>query len=117
DAHAEWIGKEVIINPTLNWTNDAEVQPPGFQILGLPENGTFAEYVAVPVANLYAKPAHLSFVEAASIPLGGLTSFRALFRKARLQSGEKLLITGVGGGVATFALQWGVAAGAEVFAT
>lgn len=112
-----WIGKEVIINPAMGWEEDSDAQPAGFSILGLPENGTFAEYVVVPVTNLYEKPAYLSFEEAAAIPLGGLTAYRAVFRKAGLTAGETVLITGVGGGVAAFALQWAVHAGARVFVT
>lgn len=113
----DWVGKSVLINPSLDWNDDLEVQPDGFSILGLPENGTFAEYVKVPATNLYHLPAGLSFEEAAALPLGGLTAFRAMFKKARLVAGEKVLISGVGGGVATFALQWAVAAGAEVYVT
>ncbi len=112
-----WPGREVLINPCLGWEEDTEAQPPGFSILGLPADGTFAEYVRVPVRNLFEKPAYMSFEEAAALPLGGLTSFRALFRKAGLRPGEKVLITGAGGGAATFALQWAVHAGAEVYVT
>lgn len=113
----DWLGRSVIMNPSLGWEEDSEVQPPGFHILGLPENGTFAEYVRVPVRNLYAKPDYLSYEVAAAIPLGGLTAYRALFRKAQLKAGETVLITGVGGGVASFALQWAVHAGANVYVT
>lgn len=112
-----WMDQPVLINPSIGWDEDSEVQPPGFHILGLPENGTFAEYVRVPVRNLYAKPDYLSYEEAAAIPLGGLTAYRALFRKAQLKAGETVLITGVGGGVASFALQWAVHAGAHVYVT
>ncbi len=152
-----WLGKEVIINPSLNWGNYPSHQDQqSFRILGLPDDGTFAEYVKVPVANLAEKPAHLSFEEAAAIPLAGVTAYRALFTRAQLRmeanaegtevgdgaekdsmrnSGqlgshagaagrdrkgivpEKVLITGIGGGVALFALQYAVAAGAEVYVT
>src|SRR5690606_13603306 len=71
--YGQWVGKEVIINPSLNWVEDSEVQPAGFGILWLPENGTFADYVRVPVRNLSDKPESLSFEEAAALPLGGLT--------------------------------------------
>jgi len=73
--------------------------------------------VRVPVANLYEKPAHLSFEEAAALPLGGLTAYRALFSRAGLKSGDQVLVVGAGGGVATFALQWAVHAGATVYVT
>jgi NADPH:quinone reductase-like Zn-dependent oxidoreductase len=85
--------------------------------LGLPDDGTFAEYVRVPVANLVEKPAHLSFEEAAALPLAGVTAWRAVMTRAQLRAGERVLITGIGGGVALFALQFAVAAGARVFVT
>lgn len=113
-----WIGKEVIINPSIDWgASEAWQDPAGFHILGLPDDGTFAEYVKVPVANLVEKPANLSFEEAAALPLAGVTAYRALMTRARVQPGEKVLITGIGGGVALFALQFAVAAGAEVVVT
>lgn len=117
DEDRGWLGKEVLINPGMGWEEDSEFQPKDFSILGLPQNGTFAEYVTVPVANLYSKPKYLSFEEAAAMPLAGLTAYRAVFRKADLQAGESVLISGVGGGVATFALQWAVQCGARVWVT
>jgi NADPH:quinone reductase-like Zn-dependent oxidoreductase len=113
-----WVGKEVIINPSLGWgVSEAWQDPASFHILGLPDDGTFAEYVKVPVANLVEKPAGLSFEEAAALPLAGVTAYRALMTRAQVQQGEKVLITGIGGGVALFALQFSVAAGAEVIVT
>lgn len=117
DECRAWVGKEVIINPALGWEEDSDFQPKVFSILGLPENGAFAEYVSVPVVNLYEKPTYLSFEEASALPLGGLTAYRAVFRKAELCAGESVLISGIGGGVATFALQWAVHAGAQVWVT
>lgn len=112
-----WVGKPVIINPSLHWLEDSDYQPQNFKILGLPDNGTFAEYVKVPIANLYHQPKHLTAQEAAALPLAGLTAYRALFKKGQLQQGENILITGVGGGVATCALQWAVHTGANVYVT
>ncbi|ACB77082.1 zinc-binding dehydrogenase [Opitutus terrae] len=112
-----WIGREVIINPSFNWGSDENAQGKDFSILGLPRDGTLAEKIAVPVAQLAAKPGHLSWTEAAAVPLAGLTAWRALMSRARLQRGERVLITGIGGGVALFALQFAVAAGAEVWVT
>lgn len=108
-------GKEVIIYPALNWGDDARFQAKNFEILGLPRNGTLAEKIAVPANLLYPKPAHLTWAEAAALPLGGLTAYRALFTKGRCQAGDRVLITGIGGGVALFALQFAKAAGAEVW--
>ncbi len=116
-ADQAWMGREVIINPSLDWGSDPRAQGPNYRILGLPDNGTFAEQVAVPVDNLAPKPSHLSWEQAAALPLAGLTAWRALFTRARLKSGERVLITGVGGGAALFALQFAIAAGAETWVT
>ncbi len=112
-----WVGREVVINPSFNWGTEERAQGAQFQILGLPRDGTLAERIAVPVAQLAPRPAHLGWEEAAALPLAGLTAFRALFPRARLQPGERVLVSGVGGGVATFALQFAVAAGAQVWVT
>jgi NADPH:quinone reductase-like Zn-dependent oxidoreductase len=112
-----WLDREVIINPSFDWGADARAQGPDFTILGLPRQGTLAERIAVPAAQLARKPAHLSWVEAAALPLAALTAWRALFTRAGLKAGERLLVTGTGGGAAVFALQFGCAAGAKVYAT
>ena len=114
---AAWVGREVVINPSFGWGADARAQGPEFSILGLPHDGTLAEKISAPVAQLAPKPAHLSWPQAAALPLAGLTAYRALFSRARLQPGERVLISGIGGGVALFALQFAVAAGAEVWVT
>jgi len=116
-ADQSWVGREIIINPSLDWGADPQAQGPDFRILGLPDHGTFAEQVSVPVANLAPKPAHLSWEQSAALPLAGLTAWRALFTRAQLKSGERVLVTGVGGGAALFALQFAVAAGAQVWVT
>jgi zinc-binding alcohol dehydrogenase/oxidoreductase len=112
-----WKGQQVIINPGLDWGDRAEVQAGKFRILGLPDDGTFAERVRVPASQLFHQPSHLDIQHAAALPLAGLTAYRALFSRAKLQSGEQVLVTGVGGGAALFALQFAVAAGASVFIT
>ncbi|MCX6047279.1 MAG: zinc-binding dehydrogenase, partial [Chloroflexi bacterium] len=112
-----WLGKEVLIYPGTDWGDNVRAQSRQFKILGLPENGTFAQFAKVPAENLLEKPGHLSFAEAATLPLGGLTAFRALFTRAHLQAGERVLITGVGGGVAILVLQFALAAGAQVYVT
>lgn len=117
DADKDWLNKEVIINPCHNWGPHADYQNRDFTILGLPENGTFAEYVKVKAEYLYARPSHLSWEQAAALPLAGLTTYRALFTKGRVKKGDKVLITGVGGGTGALALQWAVAAGCQVFVT
>ncbi|MGI4021622.1 MAG: quinone oxidoreductase family protein [Janthinobacterium lividum] len=117
DVDQSWIGKEVIINPGNNWGDHPEYQHKDFKILGLPENGTFAEYVKIDAEYLYPKPAHLTWEQAAAIPLAGLTAYRALFTKGKAKKGDKVLIVGVGAGTGSFALQFAVAAGCQVFVT
>ncbi len=112
-----WVGKEVIINPNINWGPDPAAQSGDFQILGMPVDGTFAEYVKVACDRVHKKPDHLSMEQAAALPLGGLTAYRALFTNGGLKAGEKVLINGIGGGVAQFAFQFAMAAGAEVWVT
>lgn len=113
----DWIGREVIINPAFGWGDKERAQGREFSILGLPRDGTLAEQIAVPVNQLSAKPPHLNWQEAAALPLAGLTAWRALMSRARLQPGERVLISGIGGGVALFALQFVVAHGADVWVT
>jgi zinc-binding alcohol dehydrogenase/oxidoreductase len=118
DSDEHWIGKEVIICPSLDWGMEQSHQhPEHFRILGLPDEGTFAEFVRVPASNIFEKPKHLSFEEAAALPLAGLTAYRAIIKRAGLQNGEKILITGIGGGVALFALQYAKIANADIYVT
>ena len=116
-VQADWLGKDVIIYPGMNWGEDPSFHGRDFKILGLPDNGTFADYVNVPAEYLYEKPAYLSFEEAASIPLAGLTAYRALFTRGQITKGSRVLITGIGGGVALMVLKMALAIGAEVYVT
>ena len=79
--------------------------------------GGLADLAVVKANQLMPKPAHLTWEEAAALPLAGLTAYRAVFSRGNLQSRERILISGIGGGVAQFALQFAVAAGAEVWVT
>lgn len=79
--------------------------------------GTFAEYIAVDQGAIALKPNHLSFVEAASIPLVGLTSYQALHDVMNLQAGQKVLIQGGSGGIGTIAIQIAKWLGAYVATT
>ena len=117
DASRDWAGQEVVINPNIDWGPDPEVQAKNYTILGMPVNGTFAEYIVVNSDRLQHKPLHLDFLQAATLPLGGLTAFRALFRRGALRSGQNVLISGFGGGVAQFAFLFAKAAGANVYIT
>ncbi len=116
-ADPAWVGNEVVINPGFGWGPSEAAQASDFTILGLPRDGTLADLVAVPVGQLSPKPAHLSWEEAAALPLSGLTAWRALISRARLAKGERVLVTGIGGGGALFALQFAVASGNEVWVT
>ena len=110
-------GEEVVIYPALGWGNREAAPGDDFQILGGPRDGTYAELVAVPEANLYPRPARLSWEEAAAFPLAALTAYRALFSRGRLDAGETVLVLGAGSGVSTFAVQLAAQAGARVLVT
>ncbi|MFA0964279.1 zinc-binding alcohol dehydrogenase family protein [Roseivirga sp. BDSF3-8] len=114
---AEWEGRHVVINPNIGWGEDPSVQKSDYSILGMPVNGTMAEYVSVPVDRLKEIPSHLNFSQAASLPLAGLTAYRALFTHGKLQKGQHVLINGIGGGVAQMAFMFAKAAGATVSVT
>jgi NADPH:quinone reductase-like Zn-dependent oxidoreductase len=111
------VGDEVVLYPARNWGPNRHAPAADFGLLGMPFPGTIAEYVCVPAGNLAPKPAFMSFEEAGAMPLTALTSWRALMFKGKLQPGETLLISGIGGGVATFGLAFAVALGANVYVT
>ena len=111
------VGREVIIDPGLDWGRDPRAQADGFNILGLPSDGTFANEVCVPACNVHEKPEHLDWHQAAALPLAGVTAWRALFTQGELAGGGTVLISGIGGGVASFALQFATAVGANVWVT
>ncbi len=110
-------GREVIINPGLDWGSDPDYFSSDFRILGMPDHGTFSDTVKVPASNLYDKPSHLSWVEAAALPVCGVTAYRAMFTRGKAKAGETMLITGIGGGVASMALLFGIAIGMDVWVT
>ncbi len=109
--------KKVLINPGQYWGENEKVQSKNFKILGLPDHGTMADYVFTDKQFIYDVPTHLTDTEAASLPLGGLTAYRALFVKGEAKKGEKILISGIGGGVALFVLQFANAIGMEIYVT
>lgn len=117
DGAGEADGAEVVIDPMLGWGEDPKLWAPHASILGMPHDGTFAQYVAVPKENIYPKPAHLTFEQAAAMPLAGLTGYRATFTRGELKAGETILIPGVGGGVQTFVLLFAKAIGARAIVT
>lgn len=131
-------GQLYLIVPTRGWESDPdgpEAELPGakpevvnnklggkgFGILGQTKptggQGTFAEYIEVEQDQLVKVPSHLSAVQAAALPCGGVTAYRATFTKGKVSKGQNVLITGIGGGVALLALRLCLAAGANVFVT
>lgn len=114
---SSWLRESVVLNPSIGWEDAPGVQPEEYQILGMPQNGCFAQYIAVDLKQVHEKPKHLSSEQAAALPLAGLTAYRALFSRAQLQKNERVLISGVGGGVALLACQFAIAVGAEVYVT
>jgi len=111
------IGSEVIINPSHNWGADPKVQQRDFKVLGFPDSGTLAEFIAVPAKYVLPKPPSLNFEEAAAVALVGLTAYRALFTRGTMERTDRVLVTGIGGGVAITALQFARAFGATVYVT
>jgi len=113
-----WVGRKVVINPCDDWGPNPRAQDTKtFLIRGMPKQGTFAEKIALPLDRLEPMPEHLSWPEAAALPLAGLTAYRALVTRGELQKGEHVLVTGIGGGVATLAMILAQALGAEVSVT
>ncbi|RCI10419.1 hypothetical protein L249_4411 [Ophiocordyceps polyrhachis-furcata BCC 54312] len=115
-------GKPVVLAPMRGWASDPLGPEPGSRVevaggsLGC-DSGTAREYMVLPACEVEVAPGHLSAVEAAALPLAGLTAWRAVVSKARVKRGQNVLVTGVGGGVALQALQFVVAFGARAFVT
>ena len=110
-------GEDVVVLPSLNWGDHDEAPGGGWEILGDHTSGTYAELVSVPAACLAPKPRGLNWAEAAALPLVGVTTYRALFVRGRLQKGESMLVIGAGGGIATMAIALAVAAGVGITVT
>ncbi|GAN00331.1 alcohol dehydrogenase [alpha proteobacterium U9-1i] len=111
------IGQEVVLYPAREWGDDETRYGVNFRVLGMPDQGTFAEYICTPATDVAPKPAHLSFEQAAAIPLAGVTAWRAVVTQGEVRAGKRVLVTGAGGGAATFAVQWAAQLGADVFVT
>lgn len=88
----------------------------GDAIFGIIDSGGFAEYAVASAANMVRRPANLDFIAAASVPLGALTAWQAMFDIAKVASGQRLLITNCSGGVGSMAVQLAKAKGAHVTA-
>src|ERR671918_2568568 len=85
-----------------------------FALTPFDRDGVAAEYAAVPASMLAPKPASLSHVEAAALPMGGLSAWQGLFEHGRLRRGERVIVTGARGGVGHLAVQLARHAGADV---
>jgi NADPH:quinone reductase-like Zn-dependent oxidoreductase len=113
-------GREVIVHAVINdpgFAGADTTHDPRRSLLSERFPGTFAEQVWVPAGNLVDKPAELSFVEAACLPTAWLTAYRMLFVAAGLRPGDRVLIQGAGGGVATACVLLGHQAGLRVWVT
>jgi NADPH:quinone reductase-like Zn-dependent oxidoreductase len=112
-------GNEVLVHAVISdpdWTGD-ETLDPKRSLLSERHQGTFAEKVIVPRRNVIAKPASLSFEEAACLPTAWLTAYRMLFVQGDLKAGDSVLVQGAGGGVATALIVLARAGGLRVLAT
>jgi NADPH:quinone reductase-like Zn-dependent oxidoreductase len=112
-------GSEVVLHgviPSDGWMGD-ETLDPKRSLLSERHQGTFAERVIVPERNVVAKPAELSFSEAACLGVAWLTAYRGLFVKSGLRPGQTMLVQGASGGVATALIALGHAAGMRVWVT
>ncbi|GAB3793127.1 zinc-binding dehydrogenase [Virgibacillus kimchii] len=110
-------GDEVIINPALRWFENSEAPPKGFDILGMPDHGTFAEKIAISEEQVEKKPEHISWEEAGVLSLSALTGYRALFTRAQVKEGDTVFIPGAGSGVSTYLINFAKNAGAKVIVT
>ena len=116
-------GDRVVVNPGISCgtcpmcTSGQDPLCRTFGVLGEHRSGTVAEYLVVPARNVAKVGTHLSWAEAAALPLATLTAWRMLVTRAAVQPGETVLIWGIGGGVSLAALQIAKHLGARVVAT
>lgn len=112
-------GHDVVVHAVINqpdWSGP-ELEDPGITIFSEHHQGTFAERVRVPRANLVAKPVELSFVEAACLPTAWVTAYRMLFGRSGLNPGDTVLVQGSGGGLATALIMLAKAGGFRTWTT
>jgi len=110
-------GNDVIVHAVISdpsWTGD-ETLDPKRSLLSERYQGTLAEKVLVPTGNVIAKPAELSFPEAACLATAWLTAYRMLFTKSGVHPGDTVLVQGASGGVATALISLARAAGLRVW--
>lgn len=109
--------RRVMLYPASDWGDNKQAQSEEFKVLGMPQDGTLAEYIVVNKDYVFDVPDYLTDAEAGAFGLAGLTAYRALFTRAAIRKGDRVLVNGIGGGVAMMAAQLAMAAGAEVFVT
>lgn len=112
-------GNEVVVHAVVSspdWRGD-ETFDPKRSLLSERHQGTFADRVVVPRGNVVPKPRSLSFEEAACLPTAWLTAYRMLFTQGGLKAGDRVLVQGAGGGVATALIALARAGGLRVLAT
>jgi len=117
DVDPSLMGKEVIIYPAYSWGENEDAPEKTFRVLGMPDPGTMAEYIKVPISSIHEKPSYLSWEEAAALPVAYLTAWRALTKHGQLQKDQSILITGIGGGVAQAGLAFAKVMGAKIYVT
>lgn len=116
-------GQEVVLHPGIGCgrcefcQRGDSVLCTRIQFLGEHRDGTFAQWVGLPAVQVFPKPAHLNFAEAAALGVNHLTAWRMLFTQARVKPWETVLVFGIGGGVSLAALQLAKAIGARVIVT
>jgi len=104
-------------NELLQWIEKSDAPPESFDILGMPDNGTFAEKIVISADQIEAKPAYLSWEEAGVLALAALTGYRAMFTKGNLKESQTVFIPGAGSGVATYLISFAKNIGARVIVT
>ncbi len=112
-------GRDVVVHAVVStpgWAGD-ETLDPKRTLLSELHDGTLAETVVVPAGNVLPKPAGLSWEQAACLPTAWLTAYRMLFTQSGLRPGDRVLVQGAGGGVATAAIALARAAGFVVYTT
>jgi NADPH:quinone reductase-like Zn-dependent oxidoreductase len=111
------VGDEVVVYPGIGWGEGEDAPAAGFELLGVPSQGTYAERIVVGADAVRPRPPGWSWHQAAALPVAGLTAWRALVTHGDVGPGKTVLVPGAGGGAAVFAVQIASALGARVLVT